>query len=95
MEDMTEPSPQWSQDQGIAYETVRESFNEVIGMCMASVYEEQGKPNPNPDRLAFLRLRVSQLHDLRHVLSVTDDASVAEIQRDLTAIIRADKGLMA
>lgn len=83
-------APQWTQDQGIAYESVRESFNDVIGICMARIYAEEEKTDPNPDRLAFLRLRVGQLHDLRHALNVTDDASVAEIQRDLCAIILAD-----
>lgn len=87
---MTEPAPQWTQDQGIAYETVREAFNDVIGICMARIYAEEEKTDPNPDRLAFLRLRVRQFHDLRHALSVTDDASVTEIERDLSAIILTD-----
>ncbi|QDK36065.1 hypothetical protein [Sphingomonas sp. IC081] len=88
---MTEPQPQWMPDQDVAYDGARDSINYVVGMCSAALDEEERKEAPNPDRLAFLHLRMRQCAELHSALSFYDGASVADVRRDFGAIIRADR----
>jgi len=63
-------------------------------MYSAAIGAERGKESPNAARLAFLNLRVSHCVELRNALNVTDDASVADINRDFSAIIRARRAAL-
>ena len=77
-----EPNPQWSQDQGIAYEVACDLVNDVTATVSEFIYAEEKKPNPDLDTIICLDAQISYYFDARDKLEVTDDAAVKKLQEE-------------
>ncbi|MFC3216494.1 MULTISPECIES: hypothetical protein [Sphingomonadaceae] len=90
---MTEiAAPLWTQDQAVAFEAAREAVVDVIAGYSAEIDAEQTKPQPDGDRLAFLEMQTRHCFDVMKSLRVADDATVAQVLREYSAIVRARDG---
>lgn len=76
------PNPQWSQDQGIAYEVARDVVNDVTGIIRGFIYAEEEKANPDLDTITYLEAQISYYFDARDKLEVTDDAAVKKLREE-------------
>ncbi|WP_068094647.1 hypothetical protein [Novosphingobium rosa] len=86
---MSENTPQWTQEQAIAYEAALEAINDVIA-GYSEATDSAGRALPPSDRrLSFLRMRVSQARDVGDALDPADDASVGDVLREFSAMVRA------
>ena len=82
-----EPNPQWSQDQGIAYEVARDLVNDVTGIIMGYIYNEEGKPEPDLDTISRLEAQASYYLDARDNLVVTDDIAVEKLREECSRFL--------
>jgi len=89
--------PLWTQDQAIAFEAAREAVVDVMAGYSAEIDAEESKPQPDAERLAFLEMQTRHCFDVLKSLRVTDDATVAQVLREYSAIVRArdDNGELA
>ncbi|MFD1960535.1 hypothetical protein ACFSHP_19480 [Novosphingobium panipatense] len=65
---------------------------DVIAGYSAEIDAEQTKPQPDGDRLAFLEMQTRHCFDVMKSLRVADDATVAQVLREYSAIVRARDG---
>jgi hypothetical protein len=84
-----ETGPLWTQDQAIAYEAALEAINDVIAGYSEQIDAEENCATPDALHLAMLRLRTRQAAAVRHALDVTDTASVDQVLREYSAMVRA------
>lgn len=82
----------WTQDQAIAFEAAREAVVDVIAGYSAEIDAEQAKGRGDGERLAFLEMQTRHCFDVLKSLRVTDDATVAQVLREYSAIVRARDG---
>ena len=83
----SKPNPQWSQDQGIAYEVARDLVNDVTGIIRGFIYLEEEKNNPDLDTISHLETQISYYTDARDNLAVTDDAAVGKLQDECSRFL--------
>lgn len=81
--------PMWTQDQAIAYEAALEAINDVIAGYSEQIDAEENCRQPDAQRLAMLALLTCHAAAVRHALDVTDTASVQQVLREFSAIVRA------
>lgn len=81
--------PQWSQDQAIAYEVALEAINDVIAGYSQQIAAEERREAPDRARIAWLEMRTDQARDVAKSFRVTDDATVAQILMEFSAIVVA------
>lgn len=81
------PNPQWSQDQGIAYEVTRDLVNDVTGIIRGYIYAEEEKPNPDLDTIGRLEAQISYYIDARDSLVVTDGVAVEKLQAECSKFL--------
>lgn len=86
---MTNSSPLWTQDQAIAYEAALEAINDVIAGYSEEIDQARYAAPPLDQRVAWLKMRIVQARDVGDALDLNDDASVAEVLREYSAIVRA------
>jgi len=86
---MTESAPLWTQDQAIAYEAALEAINDVIAGYSEEIDRARSALPPLDQRIAWLKMRILQARDVGDALDLSDDASVAEVLREYSAIVRA------
>jgi len=86
---MTDSKPLWTQDQAIAFEAAREAINDVIAGYSEEIEAARNATPPLKDRVAWLKMRIVHASDVADALDPSDDASVAEVLREYSAIVRA------
>lgn len=86
---MSESKPLWTQDQAIAFEAALEAINDVIAGYSEDIEHARNASPPLEQRIAWLKMRIMQARDVGDALATTDDASVAEVLREYSAIVRA------
>lgn len=90
--ELDDASPLWTQDQAIAYEAARAAVVDVIAGYSAAIDAEQTKGEPYGAREAFLEMQTDHCFAVLRALRVTDDATVAQVLREYSAIVRARDG---
>lgn len=86
---MTAPTfPKWSQRQAIAYEAALEAINDVIAGYSEQIAVEYDREAPDQGRIAWLEMRTDQARDVADSFAVTDDATVAQVVMEYSAIVR-------
>jgi len=86
---MENTSPLWTQDQAIAYEAALEAINDVIAGYSAEIEQARTASPPDLNRVEWLRMHKKQARAIGHSLNLTDDASVAEVLREFSAMVLA------
>jgi hypothetical protein len=85
---MADPNPQWTQKQGIAYETTCEAMMHYIGMVVSEIYAEEATETPRAGIVAALNQRILDVKDERDALRVTDAEKVAETRDKYAALLK-------
>jgi len=82
---MFDTTPQWTQDEAIAFECATECITDMIGIYMGEIYAE---PAPTEARQEELRAEVARLATERRELHLHDHAEIWRIRRDYGQRIR-------
>ena len=80
--------PLWTQKQAIAYEAALEAINDVIAGYSEQIAIESQQANPDQARIDWLELRTTQAREVAESFAVTDDATVAQVLMEYSAIVR-------
>ncbi|RYM09681.1 hypothetical protein EWH12_13640 [Sphingobium cupriresistens] len=78
----------WTQNQAIAYEAALEAINDVIAGYSEQVDIESQRAIPDQARIDWLELRTTQAREVAESFAVTDDATVAQVLMEYSAIVR-------
>lgn len=81
-------APRWTQAQAVAFEAARECIGEVMAICSAELYREEGRPTPNVERANALRGELASLGAERAALRVDDADRVATVRAVYGARVR-------
>lgn len=82
-------TPLWTQKQAIVYEAALEAINDVIAGYSEQIYLEEESDKPDAARIAWLNMRTDQARDVAESFNVTDDATVAQVLMEYSAIVVA------
>jgi len=80
--------PLWTQEQAIAYEAALEAINDVIAGYSEQIDIECQRAIPDQARIDWLELRTTQAREVAESFAVTDDATVAQVLMEYSAIVR-------
>ncbi|HEF4736575.1 hypothetical protein KTD19_19200 [Burkholderia multivorans] len=81
----------WTDDQLADYETALETIGNVIAITSRDIANEQGKTQPDVDRINELRALQWRLTRERHDLRIDDDAAVHKAIEIYSKIVRAGR----
>lgn len=99
MTDAMSTFPEWSQDQAIAYEAALEAINDVIAGYSEQIDAEVRREPSDQARIAWLEMRTTQARTVAESFHVSDDATVAQVLMEYSAIVlardRAERGQTA
>jgi hypothetical protein len=79
----------WTQEQAIAYEAALEAINDVIAGYSEQIAIERAREVPDYARIAWLGMRTTQARDVAESFGVNDDATVAQVLMEYSAIVVA------
>jgi hypothetical protein len=82
-------SPAWTQDEAIAFESARECITDWMAILTTRIQSELDKVNPNQMVVESLDAELSRLHTERTGLRVDDEAHVARVRAEYSALVRA------
>ena len=82
-------SPQWTQEQAIAFESACECISDLMAIYTARIEDAKRKNKADAHELAALRAERSRLARERAELHVPDQAEIARIRAQYGEIIRA------
>lgn len=82
---------QWTQEQGIAYEALRETINHYLGLVHHEIYTAE--PQPRQMLLRALGQHAIDVTQERDTLDITDDEAVSAIQAKYSDLIAGWKQL--
>lgn len=80
---------QYTDEQVIDYDCAIEAINHVGAIYSALIWKEEHKTNPDGEAIADWNAKQAALVPVRQNLRIEDDAGVAKVRADYSAIVRA------
>lgn len=81
-------NPKWTQDEAIAFECAIECINDMHGIIMSQIYDEEEKAHPDQEKIAQLEVRSFALAMERRNLTLKDQKQIARVRKEYGAWIR-------
>lgn len=78
----------WTQDEAIAYEVARETFNDLVGYCMARIYEEEAKAESDQSVIDHWNSEADRYVRERRELDPSDNEAVQKVITEYGALAR-------
>jgi hypothetical protein len=78
----------WTQDEAIAYEVAKETFNDLVGYCMARIYEQEAKPEPDQAVIDHWNSEADRYVRERRGLDASDGDAVQRVITEYGALAR-------
>ncbi len=82
------PAYVWDSERAVSYEVALETLGDAIATYTALVYQENGKPAPDAEKIAAWEAEIAKAATRRQTLDHKDRARIRQVTDEYAALVR-------